>query len=541
MGGHLFVLRGDLTKLHCSAVLIPCDSDWRVVEAHWGHFLPKGSLGKADRRGWAPLIRRGEGRFADVDRRSKRRVRLVVTAGYSARSGAANAAQWVADGVVEAIADLSRNRLSKPSGRVKPLIGLPLVGTGDGGFAGKRGLLIKALIPALQEAANRYNVDIALVLIAERDHAAVQAVRTRYWAEVADNDPRVLKNQGRADRLGLEAAKGNLSLFLGSGVSVPLGVPDWKTLLTEVGGREIDDFDPKRAPAIAQCIEAKIGEEELQKRIARRVNVRGVAPTHLLLAALAVGQTVTTNYDTAYERALDTSVGRDKYRVLTKQLALQPQPWLLKLHGCATRPKTIVITTDDYATLMTEHRALQAVVESLMMTSHLLFVGFSMGDPNFVDAANRVKAVRAMADGKKTSTVPTVLALDKDAVETHDDFDVVPMLDNQDPQEAARLLEIFLDRVSWVATTEGPASNAYLLDPDYEDLFADEESTTMLRKQLGKLVADVGPRNVLWENRGWRQVAELLAQLGDDRFSGIASESGLKGSIRRSREVGSRQ
>lgn len=208
--------------------------------------------------------------------------------------------------------------------------------------------------------------------------------------------------------------------------------------------------------------------------------------------------------------------------MLTKQLALQPQPWLLKLHGCVSRPKTIVITTDDYAKLMNDHRALQAVVESLMMTSHLLFVGFSMGDPNFVDAANRVKAVRALAERKKPSTVPTVLALDENAVETHDGFDVVPMLDNQDPQEAARLLEIFLDRVSWVATTEGPASNAYLLDPNYEDLFAEEESTTILRKQLGRLVADVGPRNPVWGNRGWRQVAELLSQLGDDRFNSNA-------------------
>lgn len=52
-----------------------------------------------------------------------------------------------------------------------------------------------------------------------------------------------------------------------------------------------------------------------------KVGVDGVAPAHLLLAALGVRQAVTTNYDTAYERALEATVGEGKYRVLTGQLA----------------------------------------------------------------------------------------------------------------------------------------------------------------------------------------------------------------------------
>jgi len=519
MGGHLFVLRGDLTQLHCSAVLIPCDSKWRVVEEHWGRLLPRGCLGNADHRGWAPLIGGGgEGRFTDVGRGSKRRVRLVVTAGYRSLAGDEEAAQWVADGVVEAIADLSATRLPKPAGRVKALIGLPLVGTGDGGFNTTRGVLIHALIPRLQEAARDYHVDIALVLRDERDHAAVQAVRTEYWANFSKEQPRLAKHLDVADRLGLEAAKGQLSLFLGSGVSVPLGVPDWKTLLSKAGGQEIYAFDPEDAPAIAQRIEREFGRGVLDQAIVKNVKVPGVAPTHLLLAALSVEQTVTTNYDTAYERALDTTLGKNEYRVLTKQLALQPHPWVLKLHGCVTRPKTIVITTEDYKRLRQDHGALRAVVESLMMTSHLMFVGFSMGDPTFVEAANRVKTVRALAEEKHSPSVATVLALDRRAVATHADFEIVPMLDHQDHREAARLLEIFLDRVAWRATTEGPASSTYLLHPNYQDLFEDDVLITRLRKKLAEFVNEVGALNPVWGSRGWKQVGDLLSQLGDDRF-----------------------
>jgi len=244
------------------------------------------------------------------------------------------------------------------------------------------------------------------------------------------------------------------------------------------------------------------------------VAVEGVAPTHLLLAALSVVQNVTTNYDVAYERALDTSVGTNKYRVLTSQLALQPEPWLLKYHGCVTRKETIVITSDDYEELSKRYGALQAVVESLMMTSHLMFVGFSMADADFIDAARRVRAVRELADREDPPEMATVLALHPDAVSTHAGFKVVPMLDEENPPEAARLLEIFLDRISWKATTEGPASSSYLLHPNYQDLFAKAPATTKLRERLLILANDLHTDDSLRHGWGWTQVNELLSRLG---------------------------
>ncbi|MCB1286341.1 MAG: SIR2 family protein [Mycobacterium sp.] len=520
MGGHLFVLRGDLTKLHCSAVLIPCDSEWRVVEDHWGRFLPEGCLGRADGWGWAPFMRGGEGRFTDVVTTGDKRVRLVVTADDDRTDDSPRqTASWVADGVVEVIADWSERGLPKPTGRIKPLIGLPLVGTGAGGFQRARGVLIHALVPALRKAACEHGVDIALVLIDDRDHAAVQAVRkSTDWDEFSRERPGHSVQLGIADELGRKAARKELSLFLGSGVSVPLGVPDWKTLLERMDPEAKEGFGAKEPRDIASDIEGRIGRPELEQRVVKEVGLSGVAPTHMLLAALSVDQSVTTNYDTAYDRALDTTLGEDKFRVLTGQLALQPNPWLLKYHGCINQPNTIVITREDYRRLQNEHGALQSIVESLMLTSHLMFVGFSMADADFLDAATRVDAVRALAGKQDPRYVATVLALHPQAVMARAGFKVVSMLEDPDEQSAARILEIFLDRVSWAATTEGPAASTYLLHPDYEDLFADEESTVILRKQLEKLVNDVGARSPVWGNRGWKQVAALLSQLGDRRF-----------------------
>lgn len=140
----------------------------------------------------------------------------------------------MADGVVDAIADLSTRELPPVPGRVKPLIGLPLVGTGAGGFETTRGVLIHELLPALIGAAREYDVDIALVLIDQRDHAAVQAVRRDFWTEFVEEQPEIARDLDIADELGGRAARGELSLFLGSGVSVPLDVPDWKTLLSTI-------------------------------------------------------------------------------------------------------------------------------------------------------------------------------------------------------------------------------------------------------------------------------------------------------------------
>ena len=515
MGGHLFVLRGDLTQLHCNAVLVPCDSNWFVVWDHWSPLFPDDRFGPPDSDGWAQLLGGGgKDRFTDVVDEGEKWVRLVVTADDERYDSPEERARWVSEGVVAAIEDLSTSDIPPLAGRVKPLIGLPLVGTGAGGFEATRGVLIEALLPDLQRVARKRDVDVALVLIDGRDHAAVQAVRgPKYWNEFENERPHLAKRLEDADELGRMAAHGELSLFLGSGVSVPLGVPDWKTLLARVDEGKIEQFAGQEAPDIAQEIEEELGKEEFQQRIVDNVDLPGVAPTHMLLAALSVDQSVTTNYDAAYERALGKTVDGE-CRVLTVQLALQPYPWLLKYHGCVTRRQSIVITRDDYTKLQNEHGALQSIVESLMLTSHLMFVGFSMSDADFLNAAKRVNAVRALSDDQDPPYAATVLALHPQAVMEHAGFRVVSMLEDPSDEEAARLLEIFLDRISWKATKKGPASSSYLLHPDYQDLFADDVPTMRLREALSKLADELDTDDRICDAEGWDQVARLLYRLG---------------------------
>lgn len=501
VAGHLFVLRGDLSQLVCDAILLPCDTNWEVVTEHWGKLL---QLDQFEESFFGHRLKKDPGptRFTDVAPHNGRQVRLVATAG-----GHKPDPQWVADGVVEAITDFAA-ALPTSAGRIKPLVALPIVGAGAGGFRHRRGALIKALLPALQRVARDTDVDVALVLFHERDHAAVQNLRAKTdWKEFSPEE------LATADTLGRRAANQELSLFFGAGVSVPLGLPDWRTLLTELNGAPLVDYSPAKAPAIAQAIADRVGEENVRAVVAARTAVSDVSPAHLLLAGLRVRQNVTTNYDLAYESALASTLGSAKFQTLARETAEHSKPWLLKMHGDARRPESIVLTTDDYARLESEHSAMLAVVETMLLTSHLMFVGYSLEDDDFTAAAERVRRVRALAETATETEFATVLALHPGSVKPHAGLKTITMLDAPDTRAAARLLEIFLDRVSWAAAREDARSHAHLLDPSYDDLFVGDPAATRLRELLAHLV-DTKKDDPARKHPGWPRVESLLNNLG---------------------------
>lgn len=141
---------------------------------------------------------------------------LVRTDGWGRPDGGA----WIAAGLVQAVERAAAD-LPPPVNRELPLIGVPLAGSGAGGLATRRGEIVTALVPALQDVARRKGVDVALVLFDDQDHAAVQAER------VAGPGVGVLTDEevDQADELGRRAAAGHLVLFLGAGVSMAAGLP----------------------------------------------------------------------------------------------------------------------------------------------------------------------------------------------------------------------------------------------------------------------------------------------------------------------------
>jgi len=234
---------------------------------------------------------------------------------------------------------------------------------------------------------------------------------------------------------------------------------------------------------------------------------------HALLAGLRVHQMVTTNFDPCMETALGAITG-DECRVMVRQLAEGGKPWLLKLHGDIRLPGSLVLDRVDFEQHMHENEALCGVVQGLLLTSHLLFVGFSFRDRDFLSLAKSVSLVRAAANRYPNNRCGTALALTKAEAESMpiQDLDTLAMLAT-DLDEAARLLEIFLDRLAWSAATNHELSTEYLLDDRYASGLS--ESDLSLRRLLTKMRLDADHHAK--SSPGWLRVVDCLNDLGADR------------------------
>ena len=183
-----------------------------------------------------------------------------------------------------------------------------------------------------------------------------------------------------------EMSAGNAVLFCGAGVSQGR-YPTWNQLLQEMAaetGLPADNIDHLDLPQ--WYLEAR-GREALEKHL---VHVFGTKAEPTILQRILVrfpwDVVFTTNYDRLLEQALyeqgrevdvvveDTQVGR---------VAERSRTTLVKMHGCISRPHSMVITREDYETYDLRHPATITYLQSLLSIRTFLFVGFSLRDPNF--------------------------------------------------------------------------------------------------------------------------------------------------------------
>jgi hypothetical protein len=514
VSGHVFVVGADLTRLSCDDVLVPTDRSLRVT-ASWVPLLPPEAVESRDDDGasltgtWAD----GE-RVREVPGCGERRAWLVDTVDDD-RAGGDQGLTWLLEGAREALAAVAGRKVPSPAhGRARRLVGLPALGTGWGGAAGQRGALLHQLLPVLREAADEHGYDIALVLRRPSDLAAAQRVRR------ADGGGWALPDALRslAEDLGERAREGELAVFLGAGVSAAAGLPTWERLLAELAGRAgLDDglraglsaIPPQDAAAL---LARELGRDQLTAYVQERFGPGAYSLAHALIAALPVREFVTTNYDPLVELAA-ADIGRPM-RVLPYQEAEPGAPWLLKLHGDAAHPDSIVLTREQYLEFGDHRSALAGVLQSLLLTRHVLFVGTSMLDDDLIRIAHQVRSVLHVPDTAARRRSGTVLALREDPVRARlweQDVETVAMIGTEEqadvpPAEAARRLEVLLDLLGCLSSRP----TGYLLDPAYRGLLDEEE--TVLSDALADVAAALGGGT--GESWAGHEVLRLLRELG---------------------------
>lgn len=178
-------------------------------------------------------------------------------------------------------------------------------------------------------------------------------------------------------------------VFVGAGLSRPVGYPDWHALLKEIAAELQIDLDQEHDLAgVAQWYINKSGRQ--RTRIAQTIkesfpDKSEVPQAQRILARLPFRNIWTTNYDKLLERAWALQRRSLDVKSITSDLSVS-SPWadttLYKMHGSVDHPAEVVIATDDYELYRKTRAGFLQVLNGHLIAQHCLFLGFSFSDPN---------------------------------------------------------------------------------------------------------------------------------------------------------------
>ncbi|HPV74671.1 MAG TPA: SIR2 family protein, partial [Gemmatimonadaceae bacterium] len=194
-------------------------------------------------------------------------------------------------------------------------------------------------------------------------------------------------------------------LFVGAGLSRPAGYPGWGDLMRHVvEGTHAQLGDAARKDELesllAQYKFAEVADQcrtllgrTFFGRMLRDQLARPASPpeaTHRAIVQTPYACIVTTNFDTlledAFARWSDFGIPKAPTGMELAQhgtLLLDGAFFILKAHGTIHDDDSMVFTSEDYRRITHANPAFQAVMSSLLLTHAVLFVGYSLSDPNF--------------------------------------------------------------------------------------------------------------------------------------------------------------
>ena len=526
--GHLFIIEGDLTQLACDAILVP--SSLALGLKGWPNLKNidrTQAWDQSQRLMLARSAQRNDGQHPAV---------WFGNVGLPGDSAFFAAFEAIVTDYVTAAAVAAQ---AVDGGRRpwrKTRLALPLIGTRHGGGKQNTGEIVERLVKHLQRLAETGDLDIVLVADSRKRYAAAQRARKHLIESTPGHfpwrfDPRANPELPEcAQRLAAAAIASQLVLFVGSGVGVGAGLPTWAELLSWLASKV--GYDPEEVARLAKKDprdQATLIERRFEmgnQRDARDDDRRGTfrrevaeilkrpqcyGLLHGLLTSLPSKEAVTTNFDKVFETAARAN-GRT-LAVLPTEPAGEDGRWLLKLHGSVSDPATIVLTRSDFLEIPRTYGALIGLVQGLLLTRFMMFVGYSLSDEDFHELIHEVRRARGSAKGRGSA----ILTLFTDRLEQQlweDEFEIIPMMLSEPPADqtaageaflvAGRQLEMFIDLVGYHSTTSAP----FFLDPTYEYLIRHEKQLWATLTDLAKSTENSPPDSVAC------MVHEFLESLG---------------------------
>ncbi|KAL1507964.1 hypothetical protein AB1Y20_007568 [Prymnesium parvum] len=422
--GHIFVLNTDLRYLACDVWLCPVDFSCKPDTSRWritAEELPPRP------EGWGQSVHAvrcmprtaGEQRARRQERHRRYDHPQPILALARSEGGDDQLSTRDRTAALREFLSLAREELQGERARCRfgrrfPLIALPIIGSGlaanDVHGAADSGEILVEMLQELHEFTRRHHVDVALCTVDESAYGAALLARRQLLGDLSpdrlgrlwrlhppDDVADVEAFNHEVDRLADAFLYRQVSLFLGAGVSINAGLPSWKQLL-DILATDLDLPDDHRAALsllnpleAASVLAARAGGEAVLKQ--RCAAIIGAAKRHSLMHGLLAGLPfkgcITTNFDELFELAV-IGAGAEM-AVLPADIGTVRDRWCLKLHGSVSRPSSIVLTRSDYTRYSAEQAASEGVLQGILMTQHVLFVGFSMRDENWCRIVEKVR------------------------------------------------------------------------------------------------------------------------------------------------------
>lgn len=176
-----------------------------------------------------------------------------------------------------------------------------------------------------------------------------------------------------------------LSLFLGAGVSTPLGIPSWKMLLQPLAKQLHLDIETQHDYyALAQYYANMYGNADLKRHVGNSVFSFSTDNKALeKILKLNLRTIWTTNFDTSIERILQKNLIR--YQVVNNDRSLanvssSDATIIYKLNGDCNDLEHIIITMEDWEAYEETHPTMITFLKKELVSNTFLFYGYSFQD-----------------------------------------------------------------------------------------------------------------------------------------------------------------
>jgi tetratricopeptide (TPR) repeat protein len=194
----------------------------------------------------------------------------------------------------------------------------------------------------------------------------------------------------------------NLILFVGAGMSMSLGLPNWNNLVEQIlirleekhGDQSRMNFKyyinslknkSETVLEILDEIERKKHRKEAKEILYDIINNISIRDSELInqkkLWEIS-DKIITTNYDEALDNVKPEHIKSFSNNNAFQQIqSIQGKPFLYKIHGDITNPDTCILFKSDYEDLYKGDKPNSQTLKNFFQNKTLLFLGFSLEDP----------------------------------------------------------------------------------------------------------------------------------------------------------------